>query len=604
MSDNNNNNNSSRDSDFTNLTFDEIKKRLVNRARTYYPDTYKDFNKTSFGSLMFDLVSLASEQLNFYAQFVANETLSTDTALQYSSLQAMGRKENKNIDQSYTSTGIINVYSLIPADAILAVPDASYKHRILRGATFATPSGGKFTSTEDVIIDVNPEKIVGTTLSTDGSRVTYYIQESEVPVVSGEERALSIEIGSYNKFLKLELKDSIISEILKVEDSSGNEYYEVNNLTENIIYLDLPDRENFDSSTPSKLVPFPVPRRFISVNENSKKFIQFGFGSEDDLKVHPIADPSEIALQRTAKKYTTNVSFDPAKLLSTDKFGVAPQNTTLEITYLANNTENSNAPANTVTQVLSTDIIFENETALDNSKISYIRNNISSNNDQPINGALNFSTTQEVAQIIKSAKGSQSRAVTTKDYAAAAYLMPEKFGSVKRCSVTRDKNDLKRNLNMYVISQDFRGNLQKPSVTLKNNLKTWLNSLRMISDTIDIFNAEIINLGLEFEIVLKSSTNTTSALSRIRRDLFNEITLSNPEIGQYFSIGEVERILNSMTEISRVNSVKVLSKSGTGYSDIRYDITANLSPDGGLVYIPDNSIWEIKNSSDIIGKVK
>jgi hypothetical protein len=599
-----NNNNSSRDSDFTNLTFDEIKKRLVNRARTYYPDTYKDFNKTSFGSLMFDLVSLASEQLNFYAQFVANETLSTDTALQYSSLQAMGKRENKNINQSYTSTGVINLYSLIPADSILAVPNASYRHRILRGATFATPSGGKFTSTEDVVVDVNPEKIIGTTISNDGSRVTYYIQKSEVPVVSGEERAMSIEVGSYNKFLKLELRDSTISEVLKVTDTAGNEFFEVNNLTENVIYLDLPDRENFDSSAPSKLVPLPVPRRFISVDENSKKFIQFGFGSEDNLKVHPVADPAEIALQRTAKKYTTNVSFDPAKLLNTDKFGVAPQNTTLEITYRANNTENSNAPVNTITQVLSADIIFENETALDNSKTSYIRNNITSNNDQPINGALNFSTTQEVAQIIKSAKGSQSRAVTTKDYAASAYLMPEKFGSVKRVSVTRDENDLKRNLNMYVMSQDFQGNLQKPSTTLKNNLKTWLNSLRMISDTIDIFDAEIINLGLEFEVVLKSSTNTTSALSRIRRDLFNELTLSNPEIAQYFSVGEVERILNSMPEIGRVNSVKVVSKSGTGYSDIRYDISANLSPDGGLVYIPENSIWEIKNSADIIGKVK
>ena len=596
--------NSSRDADFTNLTFEEIKKRLVDRAKTYYPDTYKDFNKSSFGSLMFDLVALASEQLNFYAQYVANESLSVDVAREYSSLQMHGMKVNKKINQSYTSTGIIKLYSLIPANSILASPDQTYKHRILRGASFSTPAGGRFTSTEDVIIDVDLDKIVGTTISNDGSRTTYYIQESEVPVVSGEERTVDIEVGRYNKFLKLEIKDDSISEILKVVDSAGQEYYEVDNLTENVVYLDLPDRDNFDSTVPSKLIPLPVPRRFVDASEGSKRYIQFGFGSEETLKVHPIADPSEIALERTAKKYTTNVSFDPSKLLTTDKFGVAPQNTTLTVTYRANTTQNSNAPVNSVTQILSADIIFEDETSLDGAKLSYIRGNLGVTNDQPINGALNFTTTQEVSQIIKAAKGTQSRAVTTKDYAASAYLMPSKFGTIKRVSVSRDQNDLKRNLNMYVMSQDSKGNLQKASKTLKNNLKTWLNSLRMISDTIDIFDAEIINLGLEFEVVLKSTSNTVSALSKIRRDLFSELTLSNPEIGQYFSVGEVERILNSMTEVSRVNSVKVVSKSGLGYSDIRYDVQANTSPDGGLIYVSENSIWEIKNASDIIGKIK
>ena len=46
----------SSDTNFTNVTFDEIQQKMINRAKTYYPDTYKDFNSTSFGSLMFDLV--------------------------------------------------------------------------------------------------------------------------------------------------------------------------------------------------------------------------------------------------------------------------------------------------------------------------------------------------------------------------------------------------------------------------------------------------------------------------------------------------------------------------------------------------------------------
>ena len=93
-------------------------------------------------------------------------------------------------------------------------------------------------------------------------------------------------------------------------------------------------------------------------------------------------------------------------------------------------------------------------------------------------------------------------------------------------------------------------------------------------------------------------------MSEIRKRLFDEITVAKSEIGQSFSIGNIEKILSSMPFIVRFNSIKVVSKSGTGYSDIRYDILGNLSPDGGLVYIPEDCIWEIKNSTDITGKVQ
>ena len=86
--------------------------------------------------------------------------------------------------------------------------------------------------------------------------------------------------------------------------------------------------------------------------------------------------------------------------------------------------------------------------------------------------------------------------------------------------------------------------------------------------------------------------------------MFDELTLTRPEIGQSFSIGNVEKILSAIPYIIRFNSVKVVSKSGVGYSNIRYDIPSSISPDGGLVYIPEDCIWELKASSDITGKVQ
>lgn len=597
------NNRGSTDTNFTNVTFDEIKKKLLERAKTYYPDTYKDFNASSFGALMFDMVAMMSEQLNFYANFVANENF-TQTSRQFSSLEKRGKENGIQINNSITSTGIVKFYTAIPADSTLGTIDTSYSHRILKGAVVTTDTGGRFTTTEDVVVDLSADKIVGTTFSNDASRVTYYVYESEAPVVSGEERTISVNVGTYQKFLKVEVKDFTVSEILKVEDLNGNEYYEVDNLSQNVIYLPLSDRAGSDNTTPSKLTAFPVPRRFMVEHDQGRTFLVFGFGSENNLKVKSVADPSDIALKQTAKNYVSDNVFDPVKLLSTDKFGVAPQNTTLNITYRSNTTENSNAGVNSINSISSAEVVFEGESDLDSTKVDFIRSSAGVKNLEPINGTLSFSTTQEVSQMLKASLGSQGRAVTLQDYVASSYAMPSKFGSIKRAAIVRDINDLKRNLNMYVVSQDIDGNLQQASTSLKNNLKNWLNSVRMVTDTIDIFDAKIINLGLEIDVVVSQKSNFTTVLSEIREKLFEDLTLTKSEIGQSFSIGEVEKILSSIPSVVRFNSVKVVSKSGTGYSDIRYDISSNVSPDGGLIYIPEDSIWELKNASDITGKVQ
>jgi|APSaa5957512535_1039671.scaffolds.fasta_scaffold00626_11 hypothetical protein len=598
-----NNNRGVTDANYTSVTFDEIKERLLTHAKSRYPDTYRDFNASSFGSMMFDLVAMMSEQLNFYANYVGNESY-VQSAYTMSALEKLGSENGVDVSNAITSYGTVSIYTAIPADAVLGTIDSSYTHRILKGAVFTTPSGGRYTSTQDAVVDLGSTNIIGTTFSDDDSRITYFVYKVDVPVVSGEERTTTLNIGTYRKFLKFEISDLTLSNIIDVEDSNGNKYYETSNLAQNVIYKELPSRDNNDPTVPSKLVPMPVPRRFTKEINNGLTSLVYGFGSEDDLKVKNVANPNKIATQQPGKEYVTDNVFDPAQLQSTDKFGVAPQNTTLTIKYRSNTTENSNAPVNSINGISSAQIIFENENNLDADKVAFIRNNIAVTNSEPINGTLKFNTTQEISQRIKASLGSQSRAVTLQDYVASAYSMPASFGALTRASISRDTNDLKRNLNMYVISQDVDGNLQQASAPLKNNLKTWLNSVRMVTDTLDIFDAKIVNVGLEIDIVVDQRTNFSTVLSEVREKLFDELTLVRPEIGQHFSVGDVEKILSKIPYVVRFNSVKVVSKSGTGYSDIRYDIATNISPDGGLVYIPEDCIWEIKNASDITGKVQ
>ena len=118
----------------------------------------------------------------------------------------------------------------------------------------------------------------------------------------------------------------------------------------------------------------------------------------------------------------------------------------------------------------------------------------------PIVGDVRMPNSNEVKQRIYDTFPTQNRAVTQADYENVAYRMPGKFGSIKRCSVQRDPDSQKRNLNMYVISEDKFGKLTKTNNVIKNNLKIWLNQYRMISDTIDILDPYVINLGIDFSI--------------------------------------------------------------------------------------------------------
>ena len=594
------NNKRSTDTNFTNVVFDEIKKKLVRRMKSQYPNAYSDFNKSSFGSMMVDLVSMVSEQLNFYAQFVANENY-PQTARSAQSLNNHALTSGKPVFNTYSSTGVIKVITYLPSDG--TSPDTNYGHTILKGTKFSGTTGGVFTSTEDVSFDFREEKSTGTIFSEDGSSITYYTFETDVPVLSGEERTFSISVPEYQKFLKIEVKDINVTDVLKVVDSANNEYYRVENLSQNVIFKGIPDVDFNDSQVSSRLVPFPVPRRYMVEFEGDKLYLVFGYGSENTLKVKQVADPSQIALLRPGQDHIYDTDFDPAKLLTTDKFGVSPQNTVLEITYRANTLENSNASANSINKISSLKTSFNNESALDKEKVNFIRQNISCKNIEPINGSLQFETTQELAQAIMSARKAQSRAVTVKDYETIAYLMPSSFGSVKRVSVSKDRNELTRNLNMYVIAENSSKKLEKCSESLKKNLKTWINNYRMISDSIDIFDAQILNLGLELDISLKNNINPSTAVSEIRDKLFEEINLVPPEIGQNFSMGFIEEILNSITIISRVSKIKVILKTGDNYSDTRLDIKNYTSLDGGSILIPENVIWEIKNKEDIIGKI-
>ena len=227
-------------------------------------------------------------------------------------------------------------------------------------------------------------------------------------------------------------------------------------------------------------------------------------------------------------------------------------------------------------------------------------------NNQPVNGKITIPNTQEIRKRYLGKYSIQNRAVTLQDYIYAIYQMPSTFGSVKRASAIKDKNDLRRNINIYLIGESASGHLEKCSTAVKQNVKTHLDEMRMISDSIDLFDAYIINLGLEINIVIKPNVSPQSFQAALKRKIHQELVQVPADIGECFYISKVLGILQNMPEVIRVppkNGVKVRNLVGGNYSTYSHDILGNQHVDDSYIFIPKNCIWEIKYIDDIIVNV-
>jgi hypothetical protein len=347
-------------------------------------------------------------------------------------------------------------------------------------------------------------------------------------------------------------------------------------------------------------------RRFtVEANSIGEVYLQFGGGSDSDVLNDEISDPSSVALEQRGKSYISSTYFDPNVLVYNDKLGIGPSNTTLEITYLVNNEEVANASVNAVNQVASAILEFNDEETLDATIVADIRAGVEVDNEVAIVGDIEAPTVEELRQRVIGAYSIQNRAVTREDYIYLSYAMPSSLGAVKRANAARDPDSQKRNLNLYVLSEDTSGNFSSASSVLKNNLRTWLSRYKMINDTVDIFDAKIVNLGINFSVLAEEDANKYDVLQLCVDKLTTDLTQRKFDIGENFNIIEIYKSLKELEEVVDVLDVEIVSKFGSPYTDLFLSIDEALTSDGRVVVCPDNAVFEIKfPESDIKGTVK
>jgi hypothetical protein len=588
---------------YTSRDFASIKQDLVDYAKRYYPDSYRDFSEAGFGSLMLDTVAYVGDILSFYLDYQANESL-LSSAVEYDNVIRLARQLGYEFQPNPTSYGIVSLYILVPANAASNAPDTTYMPILRKGSSFSAQNGGVFMLSEDVNFAKSNNEIVVARVNPTTGVPTYYAVKALGNVISGEIVQNSFIVGAHKRFRSLDVPGSNIAEVVSVFDTEGHEYFEVDYLSQDVVYREIPNRTANIDSVRSILKPTAVPRRFISQNTTSGMTIQFGYGSENERKNDSVVDPATVVLQQHARDYVTDETFDPSNLNRTDKFGIVPSNTTLFVTSRQNGAANTNVAVGGLSTVANPVIVFNDVTTLSNTKVRDVIASLEVNNDNMIVGDISYPSSTEIKTRALDYFATQNRIVTENDYISYVYAMPEKFGGVKRAAIIKDTDSFKRNLNLYVLSEGLDGTLVATNSSIKQNLKTWLVKNKMIHDTVDILDGNIINVGIDFRVVIDKSANKFDILDTATTKLVSLFKIL-PDIGESLTISSVYSTLNNIAGVVDTVDVTIVNKTGGLYSDISYDIPGNLSADGRFVEFPEDFIWEIKIPlSDIRGSIQ
>jgi hypothetical protein len=586
---------------YSSKEFDSIKNELVNYAKTYYPDTFKDFNEASFGSLMLDTVAYVGDMLSFYIDYQANESF-IDSAIETKNLLKLAKQFGYKNPLSFSATGKAAFYIQVPTTT--GVPNDDLVPILKEGTTLESAAGVSLILASDVDFTKSDVEVVVGASNSDGVP-TSFAYKAYGDVVTGLIETEVLAVPSYQKFLRLALNAENVTEIVSVVDSEGNEYFEVPYLSHNVILQPIrnPNMSGGDDA-PYIMREKVSARRFtVEVDEEGTTYLQFGYGSEDSIKSDEYPDPSSVALQRYARDYYSDDSFDPSVLLKNDKFGVVPPAGELNVTFKRNNGDTVNLPVGSVDTVVSPTLSFPNTNAPSSTDRTFMIDSLDVENEEPILGEINKLNPEEIRVRATNAYSAQNRAVTQQDYVSLVYRMPSKFGAVKRANIVQDKDSFKRNLNLYVLGQDLDGNLTTATSTVKENLKVWLNQYKMVNDTVDILDGQVVNFSLEYKVLGSLEYNQSEVLQKCN-DALKQYFSSKFLFGAPIYISEIYKTLNDLDSVVDTQDVTIKQLFGTNYGSYAFDIDAATTEDGRYIVVPENVIMELKfPDQNIIGVV-
>ncbi len=607
---------------YLNRDFNSFRTSLIDFSKTYYPTTYNDFSPASPGMMIMEMSAYVGDVLSFYLDNQVQETY-LQFAKQTNNIFELAYMFNYIPKVTGAANTTLSVYQLVPSilSGSTYIPDFSYALKIERNASVtSTLVGASPFITQDSVdftVSSSADPTEVTIYQISAGNPTFFLLKKEVKAISATINTTTYSFGSPQQFPTVVIDNSRIIAILDIIDSEGNEWYEVSHLAQDVIYDSIKNTNTNDPNTYSNsgTVPYllklqKVQRRFVSrfINSGSLQ-LQFGAGTtqDSDETIVPNLDNVGLGLPYGQSKLTT--AYSPTNFMFTNTYGIAPSNTTLTVRYLTGGGVNANAPSNTLTQVTG-DINFLT-TGLNTSTAQTIFDSLSINNLEAANGGSDGDSLEQIRQNTISNYNTQLRTVTTDDYLIRALSMPPEFGVVAKAFIEPTKlenlqiGEIPTILDLYVLTYNVNNNLTTTSSTLKQNLSTYLSQYRVIGDSIRIKDAFIINIGVNFDIIVLPDYNNNDVLNNCIVALQEYFSIDKWQVNQPIILKDIYILLDRIEGVQTVKNVEIINKAGAslGYSQYGYDIKG-ATVDNTIFPSLDPSIFEVRYvNEDIKGRV-
>ena len=593
-----------RDIKYVNKDFGDFRSQLIEYAKNYFPDSYNDFTPTSPGMMFIEMAAYVGDVLSFYQDTQLQETYlqhAKNPANLYNLAYMMGyRPKVTTVSEAEIEVSqLVGVSQGEPRyDQALTIPANTILKSTAQGQpSFLIEKSIDFTRSTNY----DPTQITVETLV--GNNPSQFRLTKKAKAISGEVKTRTEAIGSVEKFKTITISDTNIIGILSITENEGNTiWHEVPTLGQDTVFIDDVNNNTDKAEVSYTLALERVPRRFVTrFTSTGDLQIQFGAGitGQDDTIITP--DPTNVGLGLQQGISRIDYAYDPSNFLSTQAYGLAPSNTTLTIKYLVGGGVQSNAPANTINTLIS--------------PITDPTGTLTFNNPKAAVGGRDGDTVEELRENTLRAFNEQGRAVTLQDYAIRSLSLPSKYGSISKVYVAQDEltnpnstvdNIIDSNplsLSMYVLAYNQNKNLINATSTLKSNLKTYLSQYMLLTDAINIKDAFVVNIGIDFDIITRPNYIGRDVLLACTNRLRDYFAITKWSINQPINVSSLYTLLDQEKGVQTVQKIQITNKVGNNYSQYAYDIPG--ATRNNIVYPSyDPSIFEIKYPDiDIKGRI-
>lgn len=595
-----------RDLTYINKDFTDLKAQLVNYAKNYFPDTYNDFSPSSPGMMFIEMAAYVGDILSFYQDTQLQETYLTyakDPKNLFNLAYMMGYRPK--------TTGVseveLYVSQVIPAD-LNYLPDWSQTAFIEANSIIRSSDSTKTQFIVDKPIDFSfsssydPTEVIINEL--ENGNPSEYVLRKKARAFSGEIVTTQFTVDTAEKFKTLTISDSNIIGVLDITGDDGSVWKEVPFLGQDTVYVDEQNNSSDSNQVQFTLQLKKVPKRFVTrLRHTGELDIQFGSGitGGDDSTFLP--DPSTVKLGTGQGVSKLDVAYDPSNFLFSNSYGISPTGT-LTVRYIKGGGVRANVPAFTITEKYSVNI----SNGVNSDTVSFT-NNI------PASGGRDGDSVEELRENSFRAFNEQNRVVTLQDYTVRALSLPSKYGSIAKAYTTQDQitnsnkstgeliSDNPLALTMYVLAYNSDKKFTTAPNTLKLNLKTYLSQYMLITDSLSIRDAFVVNIGVNYDIIVRPDYPGRDVLLECNLKIQEYFAPTKVNINQPINLANLYRELDKVKGVQTVRKIEIVNLNSGNYSRYGYDIAG--ATRNNIIYPSyDPCIFELKYpKTDIKGRV-